>query len=238
MPTGVYIRTKKPIFTEEHRQKLSVAKLGIKNPMFGKKSWNSGTAQIIVKKENPHNKGVPRSEETKLKISKILISKQLRHSKKSIEKNRQKHLGKKASQETKDLMSRQRKGRVGYWLGKHPSLETRIKLSEARKGDKCHLWRGGITKENMKARATFEYTLWREAVFARDNWTCQKTGERGGKLVAHHIENFSSKIELRTSIYNGITLSQKSHQLFHKIYGVINNTKEQLIEFLNNTNIC
>lgn len=32
---------------------------------------------------------------------------------------------------------------------------------------------------------------------------------------------------------NGITLSKKAHKEFHHIYGTKNNTKEQLIEFLN-----
>ena len=62
----------------------------------------------------------------------------------------------------------------------------------------------------------------------------KKTGISGGELVVHHINNFADFPELRTAIDNGITLSKKAHQDFHKIYGVRNNTKEQLEEFLNN----
>ena len=69
-------------------------------------------------------------------------------------------------------------------------------------------------------------------MFERDNFTCQKYDIRGGLLVAHHINNFSEFPELRFAIDNGITLSQKAHNDFHKIYGKINNTKEQLEEFL------
>lgn len=94
-------------------------------------------------------------------------------------------------------------------------------------------WKGGITPINEKIRKSVEYKLWRKSVFIKDNFTCQKTGQIGGKLVAHHINNFSDFPELRTSIENGITLSKESHIEFHKIYGKKNNTREQLNEFLN-----
>lgn len=90
--------------------------------------------------------------------------------------------------------------------------------------------------ENHKIRTSLEYKLWVKACMERDNFTCQKTGQRGGDLQVHHINNFADYPELRTSIENGITLSKQSHREFHKIYGVKNNTKEQLIEFLNLTN--
>jgi hypothetical protein len=118
-------------------------------------------------------------------------------------------------------------------LGHKPSLEQRIQQSNRLKGEKSHLWKGGITPENTKIRRSIELRLWREAVFARDNWTCQKYKIRGCHLVAHHINNFSEYPELRFAIDNGITLSEKAHKEFHKKYGFKNNTKEQLIEFLN-----
>jgi len=105
---------------------------------------------------------------------------------------------------------------------------------DSTKGEKHYNWKGGITPKNKKIRNSIEYRLWRESVFARDNWTCQKTGIQGGLLHAHHINNFSEIIELRTSIGNGITLSKKSHKKFHEKYGKKDNTREQLLEFLEN----
>lgn len=134
--------------------------------------------------------------------------------------------------------------RPSPFKGKKHLEESRIKMSETHKkigsGDRLlHLWgenhpnwKGGNTDENIKIRQSTEGRLWREAVFARDNWTCQITGIRGGKLVAHHIQNFAQFPELRFAIDNGITLSDKSHQEFHKKYGKRNNTREQLEEFM------
>lgn len=71
------------------------------------------------------------------------------------------------------------------------------------------------TPEKTRIRGSIEYRLWREAVFARDNWTCQKCSSRGGVIHAHHIKTFSDYPELRTSIENGITLCKKCHKIHH-----------------------
>ena len=96
-------------------------------------------------------------------------------------------------------------------------------------------WKNGATPENAKIRNSMEFDLWRIAVFARDNWTCQKTGIKGGKLTPHHIQNFAQWPELRLAIDNGITLSKEAHREFHHRYGVKNNTREQLEEFIKGT---
>jgi hypothetical protein len=94
-------------------------------------------------------------------------------------------------------------------------------------GKKHPNWKGK-SSETLRIRYRIEYRLWRESVFARDNWTCQKCKEKGGILRAHHIQNFYKWKELRFAIDNGITLCEKCHRLFHHIYGIKNNTKKQI----------
>jgi len=91
----------------------------------------------------------------------------------------------------------------------------------------------GRVQYRRPRHAGTDYELWRKSIFQRDDFTCQKYGIKGGKLVAHHINNFSQFPELRLAIDNGITLSEKAHKEFHKKYGKKNNTKGQIKEFLN-----
>ena len=116
--------------------------------------------------------------------------------------------------------------------GKKLSLETRLKMSKSRMGKNSPNWKGGITPENEKIRKSFEYKLWRKSCFERDNFTCQVSGQSGGRLVVHHINSFDEFPELRTSIENGITMTKELHIEFHKEYGYGNNTREQLEEFI------
>jgi len=73
----------------------------------------------------------------------------------------------------------------------------------------------GKTIEQKKIRSSLEYSLWRSAVFIRDNYICQDCGFTG-YLVAHHIKPFSLFPKLRLDINNGITLCKKCHGTKHK----------------------
>lgn len=205
------------------------------------------------------NIGSHHSEET---LKKFFIGK--KHTAESNEKNRLAHLGTKyalghkVSENVRKILSEKNKGKrssiktefkkgmkswntgmkgtIKYPNRKSPppfSSEHRKKIGKLI-GNKNPAWKGGIKLENLKIRHSLEMVLWREAVFARDNWTCQKTGVKGGRLQAHHVQNFSQFPELRFAIDNGITLSQKAHRDFHKKYGVKNNNKEQILKFIKN----
>jgi hypothetical protein len=116
------------------------------------------------------------------------------------------------------LMEKMTEMRVKKLTGRKRPLSERLEMSKrAPKGEKHHWWKGGVADKNEVERRTLEYKLWREAVFARDKWTCQDCGHRNKKgnrknLNAHHIKSFSKHKELRTSIENGKTLCEDCHR--------------------------
>lgn len=178
------------------------------------------------------HKGKIVSEDTRNKLREINTGKKYSkevNSKKGLKGSKNGFYGK---QHTEEVMARIKKARKNQIF----SLETREKKRESmrgkNKGQKHWNWKGGVTPEIIKIRSSIEMKLWKNAVLARDNWTDQKTGVKGGNIVVHHILNFSSYPELRTSIENGITLSKEAHLEFHKIYGKKNNTRQQLEEYL------
>lgn len=107
----------------------------------------------------------------------------------------------------------------GKWnAGKKYSLERRIAHSKSVcRGELHHGWKGGISPENEKVRKSLDYKLWREAVFARDNFTCTWCGLKSGcgkavTLNADHIKPFAYFPELRFEISNGRTLCVDCHR--------------------------
>lgn len=76
-------------------------------------------------------------------------------------------------------------------------------------------WQGGVATENELARGSWELQLWKREVFARDDYTCQICGQRGGRLHAHHLKPFAEYPELRHDISNGQTLCEDCHRAIH-----------------------
>lgn len=104
------------------------------------------------------------------------------------------------------------KKRVLATIGYKRTAEQRAKVS----GDKCYLWKGGITPINFAIRNSYEYKLWRTSVFQRDNYTCIWCGATSGNgktviLNADHIKPFAFFLEFRFDINNGRTLCKKCH---------------------------
>ena len=106
-----------------------------------------------------------------------------------------------------------KEGLAKYWA----IPENRIANSLRQRGDKAPNWKGGRVSESRRLRQSIEFKLWREAVFARDNWTCQTCKKRGGttQFHPHHIKSFAGFPGLRFAIDNGVTLCAVCHQIEH-----------------------
>ena len=105
----------------------------------------------------------------------------------------------------------------GKGISKAFSLKHCENLSKSHKGKiPWNKGMGNLTSEHKRIRNSIEYRLWREAVFARNNWTCQKCNMKGGYLHPHHIKSFAKFPELRLAIDNGLTTCIKCHKEIHK----------------------
>ncbi len=106
-------------------------------------------------------------------------------------------------------------------------------------------WKGGIKSLYNQIRDSKEYTLWRLAVFTRDNFTCQECGDKtGSNLNAHHLKEFSKILEENNittieqalvckelwDIDNGITLCEDCHIERHKRQSFIKGYLTRCIE--------
>lgn len=205
------------------------------------KEWKVKVSRGWFKKGGiPWNKGIAMSNDSKIKLSNALRGKKPWNKGKSMPEETKKKLssllrGRRHSPETEF-----KKGEFSGNKNPAKRQDIRIKISKAKKG-KPHFnqrggnhpnWKGGVTPKNEKIRKSIEYKLWRETVFSRDNWTCQKCRKRGNKIISHHLRNFADFSELQTSVENGITLCKNCHREFHKIYGLKNNTEQKFREFL------
>lgn len=149
-----------------------------------------------------------------------------------------KRVRKPVTEETKKKMSASLKGRMAWnkglpmtWVpgrmtGKIPwnkGLKNAYTTSKKGKkqphvsGDKHWAWKGGVTPENRALRNSLDTKLWREAVFARDNFTCVFCGAHGGWLEADHIKRWKDFPELRHDVGNGRTLCRPCHVTTFKV---------------------
>lgn len=111
-------------------------------------------------------------------------------------------------------------------------------MSSLRKGKLSYSYNPNISDEERVCRRTLhkdKLNYWRKQVFGRDGYKCKVCGENG-HLNAHHLDGYHWCEEKRFDVDNGVTLCQKHHRQFHKIYGTRNNTKSQFDEYTKNFN--
>lgn len=92
-------------------------------------------------------------------------------------------------------------------------------------------WAKKSPKWHNKRFSNPNYVKWRMQVIIRDKHKCQKCGASNSNHC-HHILNYKNNPNLRFDVDNGILFCKKCHNDFHTKYGLFNNTKSQLDEFL------
>jgi len=201
------------------------SKLGFqKGHIFTKEETNK---IIITRKKNNSYK---QSEATKKKIS---IANKGKHFSPSTEFKKRRKLTK----EFKNKISLSLMGKNNPLFGKHHSQEAKIKMSLAKKGKPSHK-KGKFLKNTpiqILIRSSNKSIQWRQKIFIRDNFTCQKCSKCGGILEAHHIKGFKKLLQEAKvllplfSLYdaamlysplwdinNGQTLCKNCHKDYHK----------------------
>jgi len=108
--------------------------------------------------------------------------------------------GKKHSEKTKEL-NRQKHIGINHKRYKYPDIT----------GKRNPNWKGGISSKRKYYR-TKEYKNWRTSVFEKNNYTCWICGKTGGNLHAHHVYEVSKFPDKIYDVKNGITLCAKYHR--------------------------
>ncbi|NCC99957.1 MAG: hypothetical protein EOL95_09710 [Bacteroidia bacterium] len=141
--------------------------------------------------------------------------------------------GKSKANTIKSKQSISKLGKPTFNKGKYLTDEHKKKLSISHKGiipwnkgksTGKHSWNykgENYNSKNKRLRCHPKWRIWREKVFLRDDWTCQKCHIKGGKLEAHHLISVkecinTENIDLIYDENNGITLCRKCHMLVHK----------------------
>ena len=128
-------------------------------------------------------KGKKHSDETKLKIKESVLRFGYKPTEEFKKRLSQIMTGRKHSEKTKKKLS-------VINTGKKHSPESRRKMGM--RGAKNPAWRGGRVSLVESIRKSIDYSLWREAIFRRDNWTCVWCYQRGCKIQADHINPFAN----------------------------------------------
>lgn len=129
--------------------------------------------------------------------------------------------GCKHTPEARKAMSESAKAHPSNRIGKKHTAETKSKISKISKErtprGACHYaFSHGRFQRSLSDRRKPEYKEWRDAVYARDNYTCQICGDaKGGNLQAHHVKDFANHPDLRFVVSNGLTVCQSCHEKIH-----------------------
>ncbi|MFA5460078.1 MAG: HNH endonuclease, partial [Candidatus Paceibacterota bacterium] len=197
-----------------YRQKIGKAnkKIWLNKSKEEKEIFSKKMREIALLKKYspPSRKGMKATLKTKLKISKSRKGK------------KRPPLSKEWKQKISETL------KYKYKIGEIKTVITKEQIEKSRtthiKRYKNYIYK---TKEKKRLRKGVKWKRWREAVFKRDNYTCQSCKIKGGILEPHHIKSWAKYPKLRFKVNNGLTLCHNCHKLT-KNYG---NPKSRRINY-------
>ena len=156
--------------------------------------------------------------------------------------------GRKISEETKKKLSIRAKEQWKDGMAE----EYKIKLSCRMRKIPLKEFNGFVCNISKLIRHNKLYKEWRNKVYRRDNYICQKCGNRSNKLRAHHIIGLYEIIKeckigtikqalrclLLWSVSNGVTLCNKCHKEFHEIYGIKDFTEDDYKKWIKSKKVA
>ncbi len=87
-------------------------------------------------------------------------------------------------------------------------------INPEHEGARIKSYKGGITPLHTRIRHCEKGMVWRRECMKRDDYTCQTTGKRGGKLEVHHLKSFSQVFEEFLSLNSDLDPEKDCDQLF------------------------
>lgn len=97
--------------------------------------------------------------------------------------------------------------------GRRASIETRTLMSERRRGSNNGNWRGGLTTKVRDYRKSYFYQLWRRVILERDDHICQYCGKISN--IVHHLLPMRQYPDYSLCLDNGITICKSCHISSH-----------------------
>ncbi len=128
------------------------------------------------------------------------------------------------------------KGMKGFLKGRIVSIESRRKCSLSQRGEKNHMWKGGVSLNRKRAKEPFMVGEWRQQVIERDNSTCTICGKFCMYPQTHHILFATFFPKLEYDVNNGKTVCYDCHMIIHrKVSGY--RKQDEFSETLNETTL-
>lgn len=109
--------------------------------------------------------------------------------------------------------------KISDHFGKSPDFARQrfILIGKARRdkiGKNNPAYIDGRTPLRTRIRDCAKSLVWKQVCMARDNYTCQETGQHGGKLEVHHIKPFSKIFEEFLYLNSDLDPENDCDQLF------------------------